>query len=524
MNLLIVDDEYYSANGIYEKIKAAGLPFDDIFCAYSSAQAQEFFSAHTIDVMITDIEMPKGNGLDLVAWVRGQHLNTICIFLTSFAKFDYASTAVKLQGFDYLLKPVEEAQLIQCVQNAIKRAQQILLEQEHKTQARYWSSARIQLAEQFWADLAEGIIPAEHSLISSELDHRNLSPAFAQETYCPVLLRCHTVNGEEAWNRNLYEFAMKNILSEILFDERAMPVISRIADSCYLIMMPASVERHALITKCRNALEACLNSLPGRFCFFVHKACEAEAVYDTVRLLLTFAKDRLDTRSRIEDMLSPRGEKNRAAQIPAQSWTELLLAHKTDALFKEANAYLAALQHSPCADRHDLIRFYHDFLQIMYSAMDKSGTSAHQLFDSRLPEIPLENACDSVEHMRAWVEQVLANFRACIAMVNQSSSAVHEVRQYIKDHLADDLNRDRLAAAVFLSPDYLSHVFREKTGDSLTNYITEQRITRAKELLLTSPHNIRDIALMCGFQNISYFAKQFKRATGKTPQAYRKAP
>ena len=506
MNLLIVDDEYYSASGIYEKIKAADLPFDDIFCAYSSAQAQEFLSAHTIDVMITDIEMPKGNGLDLVAWVRGQHLNTICIFLTSFAKFDYASTAVKLQGFDYLLKPVAEAQLIQCAQNAIRRAQQILLD------------------EQFWADLAEGIIPAERSLILSELDHRNLPPAFAQETYCPVLLRCHTVDGEEAWNRSLYEFALKNILSEILFDERAMPVIPRIADSCYLIMLPGPTERSALITRCRAALEACLSSLPGRFCFFVHTACEAEALHDTVRLLLTFARDRLDTRSRVEDMLSPRGEKSRAAQIPAQSWTELLLAHKTDALFKEANAYLTALQHSPCADRHDLIRFYHDFLQIMYSAMDKNGASAHQLFDSRLPEIPLENACDSAEHMRAWVEQVLANFRACMAMVNQSSSAVHEVRQYIKDHLADDLNRDRLAAAVFLSPDYLSHVFREKTGDSLTNYITEQRITRAKELLLTSPHNIRDIALMCGFQNISYFAKQFKRATGKTPQAYRKAP
>jgi two-component system response regulator YesN len=223
-------------------------------------------------------------------------------------------------------------------------------------------------------------------------------------------------------------------------------------------------------------------------------------------------------------MMSPRGEKGRVSQIPSEPWMSLLLAHKTDELFKEACAYLTSIQRSPCADRYDLIRFYHDFLQIMYSVMDKNGASAHQLFDNRLPEIPLENACDSVNHMLAWVEQVLANFRACINMVNQSISAVKEVCQYIRAHLADDLNRDRLAAAVYLSPDYLSHVFREKTGDSLTNYITEQRVKHAKELLLTSTHNIRDIALMSGFQNISYFAKQFKRLTGKTPQAYRKAP
>jgi two-component system response regulator YesN len=524
VNLLIVDDEYYSVDGILQKISAANLGFDAVYCAYSSAQAQELYRAHQIDVMITDIEMPKGNGLELVAWVRGNYPKVLCIFLTSFAKFDYASTAVKLQGFDYLLKPVEEAQLIKSVQKAMERARQIQLEQEQKTQARYWHSARIQLAEQFFTDLACGIIPSQSNLIVSELNQRNLSPDFAEGSFYPILLRCHTLDGEDAWNRNLYEFALKNILSEILFAGGAAPVIPRIADSCYMIMMPAGMDRDTLTAACRSALYACVSSLPGCFIFFIYTSCKAEALHETVRLLMAYARDQINTNSRVEDMLSQRCEKGSVPPVPAESWTALLLAHKTDALFKEAGAYLTAVQLSPCADRHDLIRFYHDFLQIMYSVMDKNGASAHQLFDNRLPEIPLENACDSVQHIRAWVEQVLANFKACMVMVNQSSTAVNEVCQYIRDHLADDLNRDRLAAAVFLSPDYLSHVFREKTGDSLTNYITEQRIKRAKELLLTSNHNIRDIALMSGFANISYFAKQFKRLAGKTPQAYRRAP
>ncbi|MEG1753184.1 MAG: helix-turn-helix transcriptional regulator, partial [Christensenella sp.] len=71
-------------------------------------------------------------------------------------------------------------------------------------------------------------------------------------------------------------------------------------------------------------------------------------------------------------------------------------------------------------------------------------------------------------------------------------------------------------------PDYLSHLFRDKANISLTNFITNERIKKAKGLLCENKLSIRDIALTSGFQNISYFSKQFKRATGVTPQDFRK--
>ena len=96
------------------------------------------------------------------------------------------------------------------------------------------------------------------------------------------------------------------------------------------------------------------------------------------------------------------------------------------------------------------------------------------------------------------------------------------VKEYIKSHLQEDLSRNDIAQAVFLSPDYLSHIFHEKTGKSLTGYITDKRIQKAEKLLTKGNMSIRDIAIACGFQNISYFSRQFKACTGKTPQEYSK--
>lgn len=104
MNLLIVDDEYYTVESISNKIRTLRPDFFEIFCAYNLTQALEAFSAHPIDLMICDIEMPGGSGLELLDQIRQAHYETVCIFLTAYAKFEYISRAMKLSSSDYLLK------------------------------------------------------------------------------------------------------------------------------------------------------------------------------------------------------------------------------------------------------------------------------------------------------------------------------------------------------------------------------------------------------------------------------------
>ena len=94
MNLLIVDDEYYTVESISNKIRTLRPDFFEIFCAYNLTQALEAFSAHPIDLMICDIEMPGGSGLELLDQIRQAHYETVCIFLTAISPEYYEAATM----------------------------------------------------------------------------------------------------------------------------------------------------------------------------------------------------------------------------------------------------------------------------------------------------------------------------------------------------------------------------------------------------------------------------------------------
>lgn len=99
---------------------------------------------------------------------------------------------------------------------------------------------------------------------------------------------------------------------------------------------------------------------------------------------------------------------------------------------------------------------------------------------------------------------------------------IESVKNYIREHLSEDITRNDIAEAVHVSPDYLSHKFREEVGQSIPKYILSKHILLAEKLLSQGGQSIRDVAIRCGFQNISYFSHQFKSMTGKAPQEYSK--
>lgn len=522
MNLLIVDDEYYSVDGIRSKLDWPSLGIENVFCAYSMEQAQGFFKEQKIDIMLSDIEMPKGSGLELLNWIRQMQYPTVCLFLTSYARFDYASQALKLESIDYLLKPADYDTLLSAMQKAIAKVQQLETEKLQAIHAEYWDKSRIKLAEQFWSDLASQVIPPVRSQVQRVLTQLHLPQSWMEGGYYPVLLQCRLSKDAVRWERNLFEYAVKNILNELLFSENETPVITRAGELQYLIILNGTRTRDEVFEKCRKAIETLTASLPASFNFFAGGYGTVELIGEMARSLLEYARNNIRGENAVYDIEKAPAEESGVTAPPLVRWNDLLVSRRTDQLQWEAEQYLSNLQRSHNADRRDLVKFYHNFLQIVYSILERSGESAHKLFLNNASDVISEHACDSVDTMRSWLQHTLAAFNECMSVISQSSSPIETVKQYIREHLSEDLSRNSLAAVVYLSPDYLSHTFREKAGISLTEYITAERIRKAKELLLLNRSSIRDVALLTGFQNISYFSKQFKRSTGKTPQEFRK--
>jgi len=94
--------------------------------------------------------------------------------------------------------------------------------------------------------------------------------------------------------------------------------------------------------------------------------------------------------------------------------------------------------------------------------------------------------------------------------------------QYIRLHLDEKLTTSTIAQALKSNPDYLGRIFKQVFRKTLTEFIQEYRLSKACKMLIESPHNINEIAYNCGYNDVDYFRKNFKKQYGLSPNEYRK--
>ncbi|WP_099467213.1 response regulator transcription factor [Konateibacter massiliensis] len=121
LNTILVDDEVVAVNALKRRVDWEKYGVENVFTANSMQQAQEVFKKEKIDFMLCDIEMPQGNGLELFEWVKLYYPTTECIYLTCHPEFEYMRKALRLGSADYLLKPVDYAELNEIITQLVER-------------------------------------------------------------------------------------------------------------------------------------------------------------------------------------------------------------------------------------------------------------------------------------------------------------------------------------------------------------------------------------------------------------------
>ena len=118
-SLLLVDDEISILNGLYQNVSWDELQITAVYKASFVKDAIEIIKQEHIDLVITDINMPEMNGMELAKMIHENWPYTKIIFLSGYQQFTYAVTAVELGVFRYLLKPVSYVELQQVASEAI---------------------------------------------------------------------------------------------------------------------------------------------------------------------------------------------------------------------------------------------------------------------------------------------------------------------------------------------------------------------------------------------------------------------
>lgn len=128
-----------------------------------------------------------------------------------------------------------------------------------------------------------------------------------------------------------------------------------------------------------------------------------------------------------------------------------------------------------------------------------------------------------LEEMSVWLSGVMHRFINYTFDFRRVKHAdvVYKIMKYVRGNYSRKITLDDIARQVYLSRSYISSLFKEETGNSLTAYINHVRVEQSKRLLADERISLVDIAGMCGFEDQSYFTKVFKRETGMPPNRYR---
>ena len=156
------------------------------------------------------------------------------------------------------------------------------------------------------------------------------------------------------------------------------------------------------------------------------------------------------------------------------------------------------------------------------SAID-GGADADEVLKLNSIYFETIHSLETLDEINVWLTAVLDNFLGY--MLNfKGLKHVHtiaEAKRYIMENYSQKLTVEDIASQVYLSKSYLSRIFKEETGDSLTAYINKIRIEKSIELLVDKSLSLTDISDMAGFEEQSYFTKVFKSITGDTPAKFR---
>lgn len=527
MNVLIVDDDMATVDVICKSVNWSALHIDKVMTAYNIEKAKEVLADIPADIVVCDIEMPMGNGTELLKWVRENDMSSEFLFLTCHTEFQYASVAIRYQAAGYLVKPFRveqvEAELLRLVQRIMEKRK--IEEESHY--GKWMRNNQEQLMNNFWRALTERELRAEPEFIDREIKKRRL-PVLADQPVCLIGVRvAREEQAKEALGENLLEFTLEKMVSEIV-DESVenTSVIKKIVNEAlfFLVIDWKRTLEEVLMERCHMLIKTGPDYVGCCFTCCIGTPCSMEQLPDkadeVVNLLLRNVLE--------SDQVFREGE----AAVTSGFNTRLLDLKQMEndlrnkdrmKILNTVKTVLGKLSREKSVSVETLLVIQQEILQLIYTNLYQNGIQAAELFGDEVSRKIQRQSVRSVFDMIKWVNYAISRTLEYEDEINRSLSLADKIESYVKEHYKEDISRDTIADVFFLTPEYLAKVYKRQTGHNLKDYIIGYRIEMAKQLLADDIKSISDISAEVGFDNFSYFSTVFKKYTGITPGEYRRS-
>ncbi len=549
--LLIVDDEAQIAHGIAELLQWEDIGIGAVHKAYSAAQALELMAVHSIGIVITDIRMPDMDGIALLRRIKDRWKKTKVIMLTGYADFEYAQEAIQGQAVDYLLKPVRKETLHSALSRVLEQMSREWEEiasahQAMKTLRGYMP----ELKKKLLSDLATGFRYSQGEL-EEKLEWFSLP--FKRGDGCYLLLvrpempaRVEDMNG-----RALLEYSLENIAHETFRDEFDLWTF-RDAHGHLVFLVKPAVER-ALSYGGLGGEEADEADEADRSKFYSRSVerCAIQFHHHAKQFLQTDVTIFVGTAGQFPYHVSSMYEqalsavrKRRAQQEPflvrlEESGTSTpsysrklheppLFQHlfeigDWEAIGRKLKEALEWADESDGCGTEHLAEVFFTFSAALCAYLHRQGRPIAESLGSGYDRMIEGSPMWSRHRLQEWADEVLDMLReqAGEEPASVRSEMIGQIQQYMRRHLSEELSLQRLADHVFLHPTHLSKIYKQETGEGISEYLTRLRMERAAYLLGHTDTKIYEVGCETGYVNANYFIKVFRKQFGTTPQEYR---
>ncbi len=537
LKILVVDDERLVRMGLTEFINEEE-GFEVVGQAVDGLDAIEQVRIRQPHVVVTDIKMPKMDGRELVKYLHTNHPSIRKIVLSGFEDFTYVHDTMKNGAVDYLLKPVDEKELI----GLLKRIREdIRTEEEVRINN---LSLKIQLNEsfshlrdRFVFNLLSGCNSSAEE-IHKKLDCFNIKTGVNRYSVVIVGINnykfiCRNEGMEEA---RLKSFIVRNISEELISKHAGFFSCSEGGELMAAVALTEEDE-----SRREKMLDGLLDEIFSNLMKYTRISftlAVGEAVEGILEIKQSYDGAAAALRSRFYSRSPAVIKFKDMKEHPfhrIDSGIFYTLIEKYESAFnnciKTGNpGKLKALLEELCSrlkqsgiypqEAVKLFADLHTKLELTIPEFKKSLMEICEQDYSYSKELEL---FDTLEDMQVYTNTLYSrvveriNSTAC----RKDKKLVEVVKEYVEKHYSENLTLNKIANIAYVNPNYFCEVFKNQTGENFVDYLTRVRIEKAKSLLRDISMKTYEISRLVGYESSEYFSKVFKKLVGVTPSEYR---
>lgn len=504
MRIIVVEDELKSLTGITALIVQIKSSYEVVGKARNGKEGAALIKQLLPELVITDITMPEMNGLEMIRELKSKDVSCQYIILSGYADFQFAQEAIKLGSVDYLLKPITQESL----EASLERVEEMIRREREKNLLLPSAHTDAELFRQLMS------LPAQSS--GGFLDELQ-SRLSGQHFFVLLLIKADTsiVPGDKA---SVLEIARCRLLAEhvqsiaypdapdrnmflLSFSDRTYPVkevLTEIQDVCFektKLELVFSYQVFDSLHKIDNAREKVIQNSNWNICF-------AQPV--------VLGEDMLEAMICQKFIYPADIERAIIGKINAGQMDEI----------KEDLEQFEKCLHAKVYPYEDIREAMLCLTAAILYAIRKASYGIYEEI-SHLHVLEWVKRCLFTTAYPTMIMNILRQFKLYRENISRCKNPIiSKVLIIIDEEYRTDLSLEGIAERLNITPEYLSTLFSRELGINFTSYLNQYRIESAKRILAAGSHRIYEVAPACGYSDVRYFCKVFKKYTGMPPGEY----